>query len=198
MPAFQQFLDVLPAFRMARARRIGVSQLIHQQQTRRTGERRVQVELVQRDAAQLDTPTRQHGQAREQRFGLAAPMRFDHTDDDIDAVLAQPARGRKHRIGLADTGRCAKVDAQPSRRDSPAAPSEAASAWIAASNASGSGVGPRCRSRLHRVQCEVQFKHVDTRLPDHFPAEAPSCDPQPARATRASSTPPRIAPTRAT
>ncbi len=109
----QQLLDVLPAFGVARARCIGVCELIDQQQARRTGQCFVQVELMERHAAHFEAPARQHRQAGQQDLGFAAPMRFDHADRDIDTVLGQPSCSREHRKSLADTGRRTEIHAQP-------------------------------------------------------------------------------------
>ena len=61
----------------------------------------------------VDLPARQHLQPVEQGGRLAAAMRLDQADDDIDAVRLQPPRPRQHGIGLADAGRGAEKQRQP-------------------------------------------------------------------------------------
>ena len=46
MPAGEQLVDVLPALRVARARRVGVRQLVDEDQRRLARERRVEIELA--------------------------------------------------------------------------------------------------------------------------------------------------------
>ena len=41
----------------------------------------------------------------EQRLGLLPPMRLDHADDNVVAVLASRLRLLQHFVGLADAGR---------------------------------------------------------------------------------------------
>ena len=44
---FQQFFNILPAFRVARAWRITVRQFVHENNRRATGQRRVEIELAE-------------------------------------------------------------------------------------------------------------------------------------------------------
>ncbi len=51
----EQLIDILPALRVARAGRIAVRQLIHQDQRRVTGKRRVEIELLHHAAPVMNT-----------------------------------------------------------------------------------------------------------------------------------------------
>jgi len=53
-PGGEQLLDVLRAPGVAGARRVGVGELVYQEEPRPAGEGGVEVELVQRDAAVLE------------------------------------------------------------------------------------------------------------------------------------------------
>ena len=52
----EQLVDVLPAFRVARAGRVGVREFVDQEQRRAARERGVEIEFAQRAAAVLDFP----------------------------------------------------------------------------------------------------------------------------------------------
>ena len=79
----------------------------------RAFEDRVEIHLGEQVALVVDSPPRDHLEAVEQRLGLAPPMRLDHADDDIDAVLAPGLRRKQHLVGLADAGRGAEKNLQP-------------------------------------------------------------------------------------
>ena len=99
-------------------------------------QRGVDVELAQ-DAVDVDGGlARQYLEALEQGLRLLAPVRLDHADDDVHALLQLGARRLQHLVGLADAGRRADEDLEAA--DAPF-PSRRASA----SRASGEG---RCSS----------------------------------------------------
>ncbi|PMQ15627.1 hypothetical protein JaAD80_14745 [Janthinobacterium sp. AD80] len=112
----QQFLDILPALRMARAGHVRMGQFIHQYQRRRATQGLVQIELEQRLAPVLDGFQRQHGQAVKQGRRILAPVRFHHAHQQILAIGQQFSGGGQHRIGLADACRSAEINAQPAAR----------------------------------------------------------------------------------
>ncbi len=106
----EELVYVLPSFRMARARRIGVRELIDEDQLRPARYRRVDVELREGAVAVRDLLSRQDLEAFEQGGGLAAPMGLDDSDDDVTSLGERTARGQEHCVGLADTRRRAKED----------------------------------------------------------------------------------------
>ena len=78
----EQLEDVLPALGMAPAGRVRVRQLVDQDHLRLARERRVEVELLEIDAAMGDAPARQDVETEEQRSGVVAAVRLDPADDD--------------------------------------------------------------------------------------------------------------------
>ena len=111
-----QFLDVLPALGMAAFGRVGVGELVDDDQLGLALQRRVDVELLDGPAAIVDDPARQDLEALEQRAGLRAAVGLDQADDDVDALGLEAARAQQHRVGLADAGRGAEEDLQPAAR----------------------------------------------------------------------------------
>ena len=108
----QQLHHVLPPLGVPAAGRVGVRQLVDQDQRGTAGERGVEIELLYRRPAILDAPPGQELQLLEQRLGLGAAVQLDVADDDVDAVVVLLARRLQHRVGLADTGRRAEEDLQ--------------------------------------------------------------------------------------
>ena len=106
----QQLFDVLPPFGVARPGHIGVRQFVDQDQLRRARQRRVEIELVQQPVAIPDVLQGQPLQIAEQGIGLGPAVGLDHADHHVHAVALQAARGRQHRVGLADTGAGADED----------------------------------------------------------------------------------------
>ena len=96
MPAREQLLDVLPALGVAGAGRVGVGQLVHQQQRGMAGERAVEVELLEPGAAIVDAAAGQDLQALEQAGGLGPAVGLHHPDDDVEAFGALGAGGLEH------------------------------------------------------------------------------------------------------
>ncbi len=80
-----QLLDVLPAFRMARFRCIGVGQLVHQHQRGRTFQNCIEVHFCENLATVGDFVSRYYFERGQQGFGLDAAVSFDNADDDINA-----------------------------------------------------------------------------------------------------------------
>jgi hypothetical protein len=106
----EQFLDIHVAFGMPALRRIGVGKLVDQNEARPTGQNGVEVQLGERMALIGDDPARDGFEPLKQRLGLFAAMRFDDTDDNIDAFGFFCSRRGQHFIGLANTGRGAEKD----------------------------------------------------------------------------------------
>ena len=90
----EQLLDVLPALRVARAGRVGVRELVDDDQAGLARERGVEVELLELDAAVGKAAARQDLQAVEQGRGLLAAVGLDEPDDDVDA-FGSSARARR-------------------------------------------------------------------------------------------------------
>ena len=111
MPAVEQLLHVLPALGVAGAGRVGVGQLVHQQQggvprdARRRGRtpragcrgtRRVRRGSVSRPSSR--------------RGGLRAPVGLHHPDHHVEALGPLGARGLQHGEGLPHAGGGAEED----------------------------------------------------------------------------------------
>ena len=109
----QQFLDVLPALGVARARRVGVGVFVEQQQGGTATQRCVEVELHQLAAAILDRNPRQDLETLQQRLCLLAAVGLDDTHDHIDPLEQPPLTGGQHFVGLPHPRRHAEVDLQP-------------------------------------------------------------------------------------
>ncbi len=103
-----QLFDILVALRMAAVLGVAVRQFVDDDDPRTAGERRVEIEFGKHTAAMVDIAARQYLQPFDERGGLAAPVGFHQTDDDVDAIGLQPTRPRQHRVGLADAGGCAE------------------------------------------------------------------------------------------
>ena len=114
--AIEQLEHVLPALGVAALRRVGVGQLVDEQQRRVSREGGVEVELLERGAAVLDPAARQDLEAVEQRLGFGALVRLDHARHDVDAGGALRARGLQHRVRLAHAGGGAEEDLQLAAR----------------------------------------------------------------------------------
>ena len=106
----KQLVDVLPALGVTRTRSVGVGELVENDQPRLAGERRVQVELLQLDAAIRDAAARQDFEPLDQCGGFLAPMGLHQADCHVDAVSVLLARAEQHRVGLADAGAGAEED----------------------------------------------------------------------------------------
>ena len=73
---------------------------------------RLDIHLRQHDAAVLDWSQRHLLEAIDQRACLGPSVRFDETDDDVDALVAELMRVLEHAIALANTGSGADVQAE--------------------------------------------------------------------------------------
>ena len=104
-PPPEQFLDIEIALGVAAARRISMSELVHQDDLRPARDDRVDIHFIERLVLVGDTPARDDLHAIQQRLGLAAAVGFDDADHDVIAVFFPGARGLQHLVGLADAGR---------------------------------------------------------------------------------------------
>ncbi len=71
---------------------------------------RVDVKLVDDDAAMVFLTTRQELEADDQRGGVEATVRFDDADDDVALQVALTARGFEHDVRLTYARRGPKED----------------------------------------------------------------------------------------
>ncbi len=106
----EQFLDILPALRVARTRRIGMGEFVHQDQAGPALQRTVEVELPDLDAAMVDLQKRQNRQPLGESCRFAAAVMFDNADHDVAAALQLTPGFGQHGVGLAHTGRGAEED----------------------------------------------------------------------------------------
>ena len=109
-PGVQQVERVLPPLLMPDAWRVRVRELVEQKDRGLAGQGGFEIELAEHDASMLDFSSRENGEAADERLRLGTAMRFDAADDDIDPVVAEPARPFQHRVGLPDAGGEPKVD----------------------------------------------------------------------------------------
>ena len=93
----EQLLHVLPALGVARARGVGVGELVEQEEGGLAGEGGVEVELAEAHAPVLDLPRREPLQPLDQGGGLRPPVRLHPADDDVDAL----GRLRARRVSIA-------------------------------------------------------------------------------------------------
>ena len=113
----EQLDHVLPALWVAGAGRVGVGQLVDEDELRMPRERAVEVELVELDPAVLDDPARQELEPHQHRARLVAAVRLDDPDHDVALpILDLQARGLEHRVRLADAGGGAEEDRQLAER----------------------------------------------------------------------------------
>ena len=109
-PGVEQLVDVLPALRVARARHVGVRELVDDDERGLARERGVEVELLQLDAAIRHAPAREDLEPFEQGCGLLATVGLDQADHHVNAFGLLLARGRQHRVGLAHARARAEED----------------------------------------------------------------------------------------
>ncbi len=113
---FQNVLDVLVAFGVATARRIGVGDVVDQRQLGPAGQHRVDVQLLRGTVAADQGLAGQDLQAAQQRVGLLAAMSLDQGHHDVDPVARAALRVLEHRVGLADARGGAEEDLEPATR----------------------------------------------------------------------------------
>jgi len=112
-PGMEQLRDILPALGMARAGRVGVRELIDQEEPRMARECRIEVELADRAALHVERSPGQLLEPFEQCSGVRAAVRLDETHDHVVTLVARRTRGAKHRVSLARARRGAEEDLEP-------------------------------------------------------------------------------------
>jgi hypothetical protein len=113
-PGVEHLLHVLVAAAILRAGRVGVRDLVDQNHARRARDHRLDVELLDDQAAILDAAKGHRLEAFEESRGLGAAVGLDEPDHHVHAPLLERVRFLQHAIGLADAGREADVHLEPS------------------------------------------------------------------------------------
>ena len=103
-PRAEQLLDVLPALGVARAGRVGVRELVDQDEIGIAGQGGVQVELLELGAAVLHRAARQGLETFEQAAGLGAAVGLDHAHHHVLPGGEPLARLDQHGEGLPHPG----------------------------------------------------------------------------------------------
>ena len=104
-PGIAELFDILPAFGVATARRVGVREFIDQRDGRLTHQHGVDVEFGQYMRAMFNFQAGKDFKGRDQRFGFRASVRFDNTGNDVLALFEQFCPFAQHLKSLADAGR---------------------------------------------------------------------------------------------
>ena len=112
-PGFQQFGDVLPALRVAAAGRVGVRELVHQDDFGTAQKGGVQVKLAQRCVLMRHEPHREAFQFLGKLLCFRPAMWFDVSGNDIKAPGVVFPCIREHGEGFADPGGHAEIDFEP-------------------------------------------------------------------------------------
>ena len=115
MPARQEVLHVLIAFGVLAAGDVGVGQFVHQGHFGPPGQDRVQVHLLEDDAAVLHLAPGDDLQALDEFGRLCPSMGLHQPHDDIDPLPLQAVAFLEHLPGLADPGPIAEIDLQLAR-----------------------------------------------------------------------------------
>ena len=148
MPAASSSSTSCQRFSLPRAGDVGVGELVDQRHLGAAGQHGVDVHLGERRRRGRSSSRRGHDlQALEQLGGVRAAVGLDEPDDDVGAALDPAVALVEHRVGLADPGRRAEVDPQPSARHAVHSPSL-------------HGPGSATRG----VERQVELEHVDPRL----------------------------------
>ncbi len=105
-PRVEQLEHVLPALGVARAGRVGVGELVEEQDPRAPRQRGVEVELLEDPAAVGDAAARQHLEAEQQPGGVVAAVGLD---------WRRPPRRRPRRRGRARPAACGRSCRRPGR-----------------------------------------------------------------------------------
>ena len=110
-----QFGHILPPLVVAAAGRVGVRQLVDQQQAGVAREGRVGIELLEHLAAIGDLFAGQHGEGADHCGGVGAAVGFDDTDQHIQPGVAHARGGGEHFPGFTHAGGGAEEHFQPAR-----------------------------------------------------------------------------------
>ena len=107
----EQHLDVLPALGVARARHVGVRQLVDQRHVRPPGEHGVEIHLLEGGPPVLDHVAGDHLDFADLLGGVRPAVRLDVADHDVGAALLAAAALVEHGERLAHARRGPEVDA---------------------------------------------------------------------------------------
>ena len=108
----EKLLDVLPPLVIARARGVGVSELVDQYEIGPAAQDRVDIHLGDRHAAMLRGATRHDFEVADLLGRPGPSVRLHEADDDVGPAISTPMRFVEHGERLADAWRGAEVDAQ--------------------------------------------------------------------------------------
>jgi hypothetical protein len=111
-PGIEQIEHVLIPFLVPAAWGIRMRQLVDDAESRLALHDRVDVQLLEHDAAVLDRAARHDLEIGDPRLGVGAAVRFDEPDDDVNALTAKRrarrrcrcAGARARRSGLSPAG----------------------------------------------------------------------------------------------
>ena len=110
-----------------------MSQLVDQDGGGTARETRLDIKLLEDDAAVIDLPPRKNLESEEERARVVSTVGLDDPYDDVASVFAFESRRLEHRIGLADARRRTEEDGELPARGS------SSSSLTRASKASASG-----------------------------------------------------------
>ena len=108
----QQFFDVLPSLRVARALHIRVSEFVDQDERGTAQQRGVEIEFVEIFAPIFHEFRGKNFQIGQERGRLRAAVSLDDADDDVPALAFELSCRGQHGIGLAHARRRSEVDPQ--------------------------------------------------------------------------------------
>ena len=114
----EQFVHVLPAFRVPKSVGVGVCQFIDEDEPRLPSQRRIEIEFAEHDAAVGDLFMRKLFETLEQRFRVVPAVRLDVPDHHVDPIGTRSLRGFEHRVGFADARRVAEENLELAARGS--------------------------------------------------------------------------------
>ena len=90
-----------------------MGEFVDERQVRSARDQSVEIHLLERVILVLDGAAGKDLKAVEQRLGLLAAMRLDHTDHDIRAFVQPGARFFQHFVGFSHAWGGAEEDLQP-------------------------------------------------------------------------------------
>ncbi len=112
----EQLEHIFVALAVLAAGNVGVGQLVNHHGVGVTLDDRVDIHFLQLDTAVGDDAQGNDFEVANARPGFLAAVRFNESDDEVDALLVPHAVGIvEHHVGLANAGCGADVDAQLAR-----------------------------------------------------------------------------------
>ena len=109
----EQLEDVLVPLLVVAARDVRVRELVDDRQRRIAPQDRVEVHLLDGDAAVFDLRRGTTSRPSISASVSCAPVRLDEADHHVDAALLERVRLLQHAVGLADAGGEADVELEP-------------------------------------------------------------------------------------